>query len=262
MPNPVAPMPPSRPERFLPAGILALALVLLPACGGGGGGSTTVASQPPVAVAANIAGAWTCTDSTGVVYHTLVLPESYAFRSLDSHMAEGVGTMALSGTTLGGSITVYPPAAYSAVPIMTGTVTGTATTGNLDDTVTFPIGTATTNLVPDTPANTAVHLADLAGTYAADPAHTSTGLASTLTVNPDGSFTLVNASGSGQGTLTPVATDLNAFTTTLEVTPTSGSPASFTGLSFLRPGTTPAIVVMTSQATGGNSGIFTKGTGN
>ncbi len=170
-----------------------------------------------MASAADLAGVWTCTDNTGVTCHTLVLPGSYDFRSLDSHMAEGVGFMTRSGTTLGGSITVYPPAAYSAV-----------------------------------------HLADLAGTYAADPAHASTGFASTLTVDPDGTFTLVNASSSGQGTLTPVAMERNAFTTTLAVTPTAGSPESFTGLSFLRPGTTPAIVLMTSRATGENSGIFTR----
>jgi len=259
MPSPDPAMRLTHPKRFLPAALLALALVLLPACGGGGGGSAAVVAQPlpPAETAANLAGVWTFTDSHGVVYHTLILPDSYVFRSLDSHMSEGVGFMTLSGTDLGGSITVYPPAAYSSVPILTGTVTGTATTGHLDDTVTFILGAATTNLQPDTPANATVQLADLAGTYAADPAHTSTGIASTLTVNPDGTFTLDNANGSGRGSLTQVAAGLNAFTTTLDVTPASGNPSSFTGLSFLLPGTAPAIVVMTSQAAGGNSGLFT-----
>jgi hypothetical protein len=256
MPNPIPTMSLSRPARLLPGGALALALAFLAACGGGGGGATV--SQPPAPPAAGIAGVWTYTDNTGVVYHTLVLPDTHVVRSLDSNMAAGVGYFTLIGTTLGGSITVYPPAIYSAYPVLTGTVSGTATEGHLDDTITFSLGVVNSHLVPDTAANTAVQLADLAGTYAADPAHTSTGVASTLTVNADGTFTLVNASGTGQGSFTPVAAGLNAFTTTLDVTPASGSSASFTGHSFLRPGTAASICLMTSNATGGNSGMFTR----
>jgi hypothetical protein len=248
-----------RPAHALPAGILALALGFLQACSGGGGGGTAAVAPPPVVETPVISGIWSYTAPTGTVYRDLILPETNEYRSLDSNMAESVGVMSLTGNVLGGTATAYPPAAYSAFyPIMSGTVSGTATSTNLEATVAFPLGAFTAHLVPVATANAAVQLGELAGTYAADQTHTSSGLAGTLTVNADGTFTLVDTGGSGQGTLTQVTPNLNAFRTTLTVTPTTGSPAEYTGLGYLLPETPASIVLMTSRTTGQVSGIFTK----
>ena len=248
-----------RPAHRFPAGTLVLALAFLQACGGGGGGTSATVQQAPPVTNANIAGAWIYTAPSGTVYRDLILPGTLEFRSLDSNMAEGVGTLAVNGNAVTGTITAYPPAAYAAYyPITNGTIAGTATDTSINDTATFPLGPFSASLAPDAPANVSVQLAQLAGTYTADSTHTSSGLGGTLTVNADGTFTLADSSGSGQGSFAQVAANLNAFTTTLTFTPTGGTAADYSGLSYQLTGSPASIVFMTTRSSGELAGIFTK----
>jgi hypothetical protein len=224
-------------------------------CGGGGSGSSS-GSQT------NIAGAWILT-ANNTTYHTLVLPGTFAFRSLDTNLLESSGTFTLSGSTLGGTISIFPSALFAAAgyPKQVGTISGTASATSLHDTVTVPLGVATTDNSLDIAANVPVQLADLAGSFTAapGPAATASGLGGTFTVSAAGAVAGSDSAGSFQGALTPVSAGLNAFSAALTYTPTAGgAPLAYAGLAYLRPGTPSVLILMTDDGTASFAGFFSK----
>jgi hypothetical protein len=237
--------------------LLAVGLGGLLACGGGGGSTSTPPPQqtsPPV----DISGAWTATAS-GTTYHALVLPTTYAFRSLDSNVLEGSGTFTVSGNALGGSIVIFPSALYAAggYPKQNGTIGGTVSSTAINDTITVPLGTVSIDLAPDPAANVAVQLASLAGNYVAtSPQQTSSGLGGTFTLTAAGALTGSDPKGALSGTLTAVAPGLNAFNAALTYTPASGTAQTYTGLAYLLQGSPSVLVLMTDDGSTEFSGYF------
>jgi hypothetical protein len=236
-----------------------IVLAALSGCsGGGGGGSSSATPLPPPAV--SLAGVWTYTDSQKNVVHLVALPTTFQFRSLDSNMLESSGTFTLNGTTLGGSITIFPTPALLAIgyPLQKGTITGTGSATAINDTVTVSLGSVTENLTPETASNVAVQTADLAGTYTGDAATTSSGAGGSLTVAADGTFSGTDPGRTFTGAFVQVSAGTNAFTAT--VTFTAGTAtSSYSGLAYLQKGgTSPVLVLMTDNGSGEYAGAFTK----
>jgi len=242
------------------AGIVCTTALLAGALMNCGGSSSSSPAAPPPPPSVSLAGVWTATDTRNTTYHVLVLPTSLTFRSLDSNMLQGSGKFTLSGSALGGTITVFPTAALASIgyPVQQGTISGTGSASAITDTITLAAGTATTSLAPDTPNNGTVQLSALAGTYAADAANTASSAGGTLTLAADGSLTGSDPGGTLTGTLQQVAAGLNAFNAAITYTPAGAAPKAYAGLAFYRPGASPSIVVMTDNGTGQLAGIFTK----
>jgi len=242
------------------AGIVCATAVLAGALMNCGGGSSSSAVAPPPPPSVSLAGVWTATDARNTTYHVLVLPTSFTFRSLDSNMLQGSGTFTLSGSTLGGAITIFPTAALVAIgyPVQQGSISGTGSASAITDTVTLSAGTATTSLTPDTGSNGTVQLSALAGTYAAESTATASAIGGTLTLAADGGLTGSDPAGTLTGTLQQVAPGLNAFHAAISYTPAGAAAKVYAGLAFYRPGSSPSIVLMTDNGMGQLAGIFTK----
>ena len=272
--------------RFGAMAILALMVGGLAACGGGSGGG---AANPPKSLdAAKMPGAWINTSAGEHVY-LLVEPSSTA--SFPAHVLGDAGLSMIAGTlNLAGSRVTGKGLAYasSSSPFPNGvtsaalTVGGTATAA--PDTLSLGFAgngqplSSPQPFTPDAAANTPVALADLAGTYQAPATATSENQAVRVTINPPAAgaatttFTGVidpgGANAAFTGTIStrngaPAGTNL--FTVSMPVPDGQGASINVSGVAYLRSGTPPTLVVMTSTSVDPASttaeqvsGIFTR----
>lgn len=241
--------------KFAPLAAVSLLAGALAACSG-------KSNDAPVASVSPLAGAWISTNATGNKAYALILPTNGTFRAFLADTTLATGTVTLSPTTLGGTASVFPtgaPTALGAGPSQV-TLSGTGSSTVFNPTFTSVGGTtASFAFAPDTAANVSTSLTALAGTYKAAATQDSDGVGGTITLTAAGVLSGSDSNGTLSGTLTQVAANLNAFTVTFTYTPaagTSGSPLAFTGLAYLRPGAAPSVVLMSNASTAQYSGVY------
>lgn len=206
--------------------------------------------------------------SPGGQGYLVVLPDQ-SFRFLSSTgISEVAGTVALGGSSLGGSGTWYTrQAANSAVPVTLGGTIALTPGAVLNLTFSGAAGAMKCVLNRDQAANGAIQPAALAGTYTASAANNSGDLDETIVIAPDGqSFTGSNSANSFSGKLAQ-RQNLNAFDVSGQFLPTDPTevPLKFTGIAYLKPatasGTKATFVLIADSASAGQtavvSGIYT-----
>jgi hypothetical protein len=274
-------MPPLQPRspflliRTLALPVLGFALATLVGCGGGGGGSAATPTPPP----SWLVGAWTGTGAYDASpYYALILPTGSTRIVSSGSNAQYSGTLAVKGTAVSGSGTIYLPDGVqtsTGANQAAGTLGGTASQSpaRLTLTATMEGETSAINLTPDPAYTPNVQLASLAGTYQSDSATNSLQTSVTLTLDSGGNMSGSVTGGSLDnavlsGSVAPVTPGQNAFSVNVTVTPPPGGGASFTstGLAYYRQavtGTNPTaagLFVATSSAQGPFSGIFSLAT--
>jgi hypothetical protein len=212
----------------------------------------------------NLKGAWISTDpATNAQIYTLVLPSTGQFRKGVSGITFS-GTYNLTGTDLGGKATLYPGLedfSLGRTPVDIS-LSGTGTPSAINETITTG-GTSRTlpPAVPDGVANVAKTLNDLVGNYEFVDGNGKTTYV-VVTMAPNGtSATLQDTAPTPtlSGSITQVATDLNAFNVRFTVTADDGTVLPlFTGLVYLRPGTPTLAILMSDNGQMGITEVLTK----
>jgi hypothetical protein len=241
---------------------LALMLVSLLGCGGGSKSSAPPPPPPPLS-AADMPGTWVETgNQPGVM---LILPSTgtaFPARLLSaSDLAQATGPLTLTGTNLAGNLLLinssspntqaFPGGATSASLAITGSATANPSTINIT------AQGISGSFIRDPQGNSPVALATLAGNYLAASSATSGNTTVTMTIAPPAlGLTIavitgvLDPSGSNtafSGTITPVASAVNAFRVTLSLVNPAGGNLTTTGLAYFRPTTPPSLVVMTDD---------------
>jgi hypothetical protein len=143
---------------------------------------------------------------------------------------------------------------------MTGTATANPSTLN------FTAANETGTFSLDPLGNTPVALASLAGNYLAAADASSKNRSVTMTIDPPpnglataaitGVFDPNGANQAFTGTITPVASAVNAFQVVLTTTSAPGVTATTSGLAYLRSTTPPSLIVMTDDGNPNQSQIL------
>lgn len=256
-------------DRIRMTGVF-LGLAALVACGGGGGGAAPRAALPEN----RLPGPWIAQAADGTHYALIApaSPENGPFLTgrvvqapsmLQAYgeLTDANGNTQANGLLFASAQTPFPTGDPSAQARVDGTAYDAPPQLNLRLTSSFLSHSAT--LARDSAADRTVARLDLLGIYQASAANCSTGqgMTWTLTADPDDPLA-IDVAGSGNagagptvtGTLTQADATTNQFQVRLESTPDGATTPNyvFVGFAYFRPGSNPALVLMTGSP-GGNS---------
>lgn len=250
-------------QKLLTPLLVALSSVALTACGGGGGGgsdSSSTPAPPPANVSA--AGVWTgIALPSGYELNLIVMPNNTLYSLFGIPASGGLsvlgvdfGSVTTSGSSFSGSFTEYLFNNTS----YTGTTSGSVVANTLlSGTTRFSNGgTGSYALVPLTRAgynfNSPAVLSTITGSWVGS---LLTGVATTVTINSNGTLTGSGAGCTFTGTIAPDSSGVNVFATS--ITYGSGCPRVGlleTGISIsyiTTSGTRQLVSMVSSSTTGG-----------
>jgi hypothetical protein len=234
--------------------------LLLVACGGGGGGSSSSTPAPPNVSAAGI---WTgLAAPSGYELNLIVMPNNTTYALFGTPVSGGLrllgvdfGSVTSSGSSYSGSFVEYLFNNTS----YTGTNSGSVVANtSLSGTTQFSNGgTGSYALVPLTRAgynfNTPAVLSTITGSWVGS---LLTGVATTVTINSNGTLSGSGAGCTFTGTISPDTSGVNVFATTITYgagCPTVGLVESGITISYITTSNNRQLVSMVSSATTGGA---------
>lgn len=231
------------------------------ACGGGGGGGSGSSTAAPTNVSA--AGVWTgIALPAGYELNLIVMPNNTLYSLFGTPISGGLsvlgvdfGSVTSSGSSFSGSFKEY----YYNNTSTTGTTSGTVVANtSLSGTSTFANGgTGSYALIPLTRGgynfNTTAVLSTITGSWVGS---LLTGVATTVTINSNGTLTGSGSGCSFTGTIAPDSSGVNVFATTITYgtgCPTVGLVETGITLSYITTSGSRQLVSMVSSSTTGGA---------
>ena len=233
--------------------------LLIVACGGGGGSS----SSTPAPTAVSAAGVWAGTvRPAGYELNLIVMPNNTLYSLFGTPISGGLsvlgvdfGSASTSGSSFSGSFKEYYPNNTSTTATTSGTVVANT---SLSGVSTFANGaTASVALVPLTAGgynfNAPAVLSTITGSWVGS---LLTGVATTVTINSNGTLTGSGAGCSLTGTIAPDASGVNVFATTITYgagCPVRGLVETGITLSYITTSGSRQLISMVSSSTTGSA---------